>query len=250
MHAITRLGVSLFLCLLFLAPGEAEASARAAAQASKKGLAAAKSKKWDEAVEHLRTAVKESPRTKRHKVNLSLALTQRAITRVQKGKYDAALPELTEAIELDSKNALAHRYRGFVHLRKRNWQKSLEDYNVAVKLKKKDREPLIRRAFVHLQLDDKEAAIKDYSAILKNEAKDVEALLGRGYLYEVTEKFDKALVDAEAILAIQPANKEALARKKRLLLKTGRVTPPPKPTPRLAPLKRKPVSATPTPATR
>ncbi len=183
---------------------------------SKKGIAAAKAGKWDEAIENFLKAAKDDPGNKRVQYNLGLAYRQRGFAQIKKEKWQGAINDLGEALKRREDDPAAYRFRAFAYLRLRKWKEALSDYDVIVKEKSKDTEAIGRRAFVEVQLKKYDKALTDYTAALKLAPKDSDMMLARSYVYETTDKFDKALADAQAALKIKPSNTDALAAKKRL----------------------------------
>jgi tetratricopeptide (TPR) repeat protein len=58
----------------------------------------------------------------------------RGVARLEKGEYDAAISDLTKAIKMRPKYAMAHFYRGRAYFRKGEHDKSLSDLNEAIEL--------------------------------------------------------------------------------------------------------------------
>jgi len=56
------------------------------------------------------------------------------VARLEKGEYDAAISDLTKAIKMRPRFALAHFYRGRAYFRKGEHDKSLSDLTEAVEL--------------------------------------------------------------------------------------------------------------------
>ncbi|NOR65955.1 MAG: tetratricopeptide repeat protein [Woeseiaceae bacterium] len=62
------------------------------------------------------------------------AYCNQAVARLEKGEYDAAISDLTKAIKMRPRFAMAHFYRGRAYFRKGEHDKSLSDLAEAIEL--------------------------------------------------------------------------------------------------------------------
>ncbi len=58
----------------------------------------------------------------------------RGVARLEKGESDAAISDLTKAIEMRPRFAIAHFYRGRAYLRKREYDKAISDLDKAIEI--------------------------------------------------------------------------------------------------------------------
>ena len=185
-------------------------------EAAKEGLEAAKRKDWDKAVDSLRKAVTAEPNDNRNSVNLSLALQERGVARVQKNQLDQGIGDLSESLKIKGDNVTAHRFRAYALLSKRDYQHSVEDYDAVIGANGNDIEALDRRAYAFTALKQFDKAIADYTTMIKVKPKDIRGYLGRSYALDLTNQTKPAMDDVNKALEIDPKNESALNRKKRL----------------------------------
>jgi tetratricopeptide (TPR) repeat protein len=72
------------------------------------------------------------------------------VARLEKGEYDAAISDLTKAIKVRPRYALAHFYRGRAYFRKGEHDKSLSDLTKAIELDPALAVAFSERAVIHL----------------------------------------------------------------------------------------------------
>ncbi len=72
------------------------------------------------------------------------------VARLEKGEYDAAISDLTKAIKMRPRFALAHFYRGRAYFRKGEHDKSLSDLTEAIELDPALAVAYSERAVIHL----------------------------------------------------------------------------------------------------
>ena len=58
----------------------------------------------------------------------------RGVVRLEKGEHDAAISDLTKAIEMRPRFALAHFYRGRAYLGKSEYDKAISDFTEAIEI--------------------------------------------------------------------------------------------------------------------
>lgn len=58
----------------------------------------------------------------------------RGVARLEKREHDAAISDLTKAIEMRPRFAMAHFYRGRAYLGKSEWDRALSDFTEAIKI--------------------------------------------------------------------------------------------------------------------
>ena len=141
----------------------------------------------------------------------------RGIEEYKRGDLDAALADLTQAVERDPKDAEARLNRGFVRQAKGNLDGASEDYNHAIELDPKDARPYNNRGFVKQTKGDWEGALADYNTALKLAPKLPQAYLNRGNLKQSRGDLAGALADYNQAIKLDP--KDAPAYCNRGLIK-------------------------------
>ena len=95
--------------------------------------------------------------------NRALAFVSRGTAYYQKGAFDRAINDFTEAIRIDPKNAIAFGIRGHAYSKKRNVDEAIADYNEAIRLNPKDDSAFYFRGEAYRQKADYDRAIADYT---------------------------------------------------------------------------------------
>ena len=186
-----------------------------AANLTREGIEASKTKDWDKAI----AAFKRAAQLDQHYgPNLASALQQRATVYVSQKKF----------------------------------QEAIADYSEALKVKSNDPDIFERRAYAEMQLKNYDRALHDYSEAIKLSPEEPKYYQVRALIYQTKGDFKAALADVDKILKVDPNNQDALQRKKFLEAKLhAPPTPPPTPSgPIPNPNVRAPATATATPATK
>lgn len=89
------------------------------------------------------------------------AYYNQGVARLEKGEYDAAISNLTKAIKMRPRFALAHFYRGRAYFRKGEHDKSLSDLTEAIELDPALAVAYSERAVIHLTR-------KEYNKVWEN----------------------------------------------------------------------------------
>jgi lipoprotein NlpI len=144
----------------------------------------------------------------------------RGIEEYKKGDLDAALADLTRAIEGNPKDAEACLNRGFVRQAKGDLDGASADYNHAIELDPKDARPYNNRGFIKHAKGDWEGALADFNTAIKLAPKLPQAHLNRGNLKQARGDLDGALADYNQAIKLDP--KDAPAYCNRGLVKRAR----------------------------
>ena len=118
-------------------------------------------------------------------LNAALALSRtpaafglRGTLHYEKGRWDEAIADYTEAIRLDSANGEAFNNRAWTYYRAGRTAEALADADAAVRLLAKEAYVWDTRAHIHAELGNREAAIRDFRAALAIDPKHAEAKAG------------------------------------------------------------------------
>ena len=85
----------------------------------------------------------------------------------EKGDYDKAIAEYTEAIRLDQSYAKAYYYWGLAYRSKRDYEKAITDYTEAVRLDPTDAEVYNKRGIAYHATGDYDKAIADHTEAIR-----------------------------------------------------------------------------------
>jgi len=168
---------------------------------------------WDDAVK--KSADPGLPFTDRN-------LSNRAVALMHEGRYEAALPDLEEAIRLNPLNAHAWINRASIHSRNGNMESALRDADEALRLDPAFGEAHAERCAIRMKYSMDSAALEDCSRALELAPEYPIALLNRGVLLARRARMDEALRDFDAILRYDPANAVALYNRAMVLRQLGR----------------------------
>jgi tetratricopeptide (TPR) repeat protein len=203
--------------------GAAEGEARAKAeQAEKETLAAvqaeeerkakaaaeAEAKRKSEEAEQQRAALRaEEERRKQAEAEARAsysALVGQGNTNINNRDYDRAIAVLSEAIRLDSKNALAFTTRGVAYARKGDMDRAIADYNEAIRLDPNYALASANRGIAYASKGDNNRAIADYNEAIRLDPKSVLAFFNRALTYSKKGDNDRAIADYTEAIRLNP----------------------------------------------
>ncbi|HEU5227692.1 MAG TPA: tetratricopeptide repeat protein, partial [Ktedonobacteraceae bacterium] len=148
------------------------------------GLIAMTEERPKDALEAFTTALEHEPA-------LVAAWTNRAVLFFEQGDVEAAIADLTHALELD-RNATVLYNRGLAYQAKEQWQQAIADYEQALALDKTDMQDILyQRGICHFQLGNKAQAHLDFKAHLE---------MGDSAYREEISHFDPSFSTNEALL--------------------------------------------------
>src|SRR5215470_1039682 len=137
MHQLTSLFLISCAILFHSSPGQESASEHV-----KKGKQAIERGEFDQALEHLESAIRLDPKN-------AEAYSLRAKIRELGSEYDQAISDLTEVIRLNSRFPKAYSERAFMFIMKRDWDKAERDYTEAIRVDTSDAPSLWARAMIY-----------------------------------------------------------------------------------------------------
>lgn len=98
-------------------------------------------------------------------------------------KYQTALDNINNSIELDPNNPDAYGFRGFIYMfGMRNFEKAIENFTKILQMKYDDASSYYYRGLCYVYLKNNTEAIKDFTACLKYEPHHTDALLSRSFI--------------------------------------------------------------------
>lgn len=120
---------------------------------------------------------------------------------IKTDEYQKGIDELTEAIKLHSRYALAYYYRSLAYMKMEEYEKAIPDIDRAIKLDRKAYGFYNHRGSIYLFMKDYQKAIEDFNKSIKIEPKNVIAYIHRGDAYRESEKYQEAIEDYTSALA-------------------------------------------------
>jgi len=112
--------------------------------------------------------------TYRFRINVS-ALINQGNEKSDRGDYDGAIADYTEAIRLDPNNARAYNSRGWTYALKGDYDQAIEDANASLRIRPNDAPTLHTRGYAYAGKGDYDRAIADFEAALRIDPNQAEA---------------------------------------------------------------------------
>ncbi|MBD2147786.1 serine protease [Sphaerospermopsis sp. FACHB-1194] len=153
-------------------------------------------KRYAEAEVAINEAIKLSPR--------SGFYTNRGNLYVQQKKWELALADYNQAININPDFALAYYNRGNLYSDQKKWELALADYNQAIKINPDDADAYNNRGVLYSDQKKWELALADYNQAIKINPDDAGAYNNRGALYSDQKKWELALADYNQAIKINP----------------------------------------------
>ncbi len=185
----------------------------------------------------------------------------KAFSYMAEEKYDKAMSELDQTIQMDGRFAEAYGLRGYVHFRKQEYDLALADFNKTIELAPNlsgiqdvyEQRSLVRmikedyagalsdinkaialapgnfesyrtRALIKQQVGDLDGALADFARVIELDPDALAPYVDRATLYFRKGNLDAALADYTKALELVPSDKEAHLGRGIIYVLKGRVT--------------------------
>jgi tetratricopeptide (TPR) repeat protein len=150
--------------------------------------------------------------------NSADALAGRAWINMNRGQYEAALPDLNRAIDMSppASAAATRYYRGYALLRLKNYPQALTDLNEAIRLQPDNADYYLARGEVQQALERYDAALADFDEFNRRAPNDARGLIWRGEVLDAMGKPQEALAALERAVSLSPGNDFAVSERDRL----------------------------------
>jgi tetratricopeptide (TPR) repeat protein len=132
--------------------------------------------------------------------NRAIALGNRAAAQKQLGRYDEAVADLAEAIELDSGNPQYYSQRGDILVRQSKFKEAIDDYSGALSKRPGFAWALAGRGKARLSEGDAAGAIDDFTQGLRKTPGDLRMQLWRGRANTQAKDYEAAVKDLTGAL--------------------------------------------------
>jgi len=136
--------------------------------------------------------------------SLAAAYVSRGNRYDDKGDYDRAIVDYTEAIRLHPKLDYAFFRRGWDNARKNEYDRAIADSSQAIRLNSRSEAALLVRAYSNVRKGDYDRGIADYSAALSLNPKNAGAFRSRADAYLRKRDFDRAIADYTNAIKLLP----------------------------------------------
>jgi Flp pilus assembly protein TadD len=130
-------------------------------------------------------------------------------THLEKGDYDLAIREFTEAVRQDPNYPEAFANRAFAYLCKADYDRAIRDYGQAIRLKP-SADLFANRGLAYFNKGDYDHAIRDYDQAIGLSGSDAELFNDRGAAYSGKGDYDRAIQDYDQAIRLNPNYAAAL----------------------------------------
>ena len=149
------------------------------------------------------------------------------------GKYEQAIADAAEAIDINPKYEKAYLARALVYHQKGEVDLAIADYDRAIDLAPRDADALINRASLYDRKGDHDGAIREFDALLAmdsaqpmlSEVGHSFAYLNRGVAHFNRGEFDQAIADAGKAIEFNPKLSYAYLNRGRAYQAKGKYSP-------------------------
>lgn len=127
------------------------------------------------------------------------------------GRYDAALADLSRALELDSNLAGANLSRGWILFEQKDYETAIAEFDDALAKDGQLASAYAGRGTAQRQLGNTAAAIKDLTQAIRRVPNSADYYLRRAQCYNNNQQCAEAIADLNRALKIEPKNAVCLA---------------------------------------
>ncbi|MBF2067606.1 MAG: tetratricopeptide repeat protein [Calothrix sp. C42_A2020_038] len=126
------------------------------------------------------------------------------VEQLQRGNYQQAVVELTNAIEIKKDYAGAYSNRCLAYLQLEDYQNAVTDCNQSINLAPENIESYINRGIAYYRLGNFIAAIDDNNSVLRRKPQDFRAYYNRGIATAALKNYNDAILDYHRALSLVP----------------------------------------------
>lgn len=143
--------------------------------------------------------------------DFAAAYSNRCLVHIQLQDYEKAIQDCTQTLELNSNNSEAYLNRGLAYYRSANYEAAIPDYTQAIELQSDDFRAYYNRGLVRFELKDYTGAIADYNQALLNRQQHPGILLAevyndRGLAKLMLENIPDAIADFSQAINLDDRN--------------------------------------------
>ena len=132
------------------------------------------------------------------------------------GKFDDAIKNFNDAIEIDDECIPAYNGRGIAYANKKDFDAAIKDFDKTIKLDPKYAEGYSNRGEAYADKGDAQKALDDFNKAIELDPKYANAYNNRGALYAKAGDLDKAAADFKKAVELDPNNKTAAENLKKV----------------------------------
>ena len=131
----------------------------------------------------------------------------------EQAQWIKAIYELSKAIHLNPKFAVAYDNRGLAYANSGQWDRALSDFNQVLELDPNFSEVYVRRGFVWEMKGNLNQAVTDYNKAIEINPREARAYFFRGRAHGDRGLYDLALTDFNKAIELNPNSAEAYVRR-------------------------------------
>jgi tetratricopeptide (TPR) repeat protein/S1-C subfamily serine protease len=158
-------------------------------------------KRYDEGLAAITQAIYLAPRAAWY--------VNRGILYRRQQKYELALDDYNQAIELNPNHANAYNNRGNLYQDLQKYELALDDFNKAIEINPNFAILYYNRGNLYINQQKYDLALSDYNQAIELDSKLAMAYYNRGVLYDDQRKYELALADYSKAIDINPNLAEA-----------------------------------------
>jgi tetratricopeptide (TPR) repeat protein len=151
----------------------------------------------------------------------SVILSIRTVFYGYKEKFDTAMADINEAIELDKDNILSFGLRAAINEELKNYKVTLADLNRAIELEGKAAWAIASRGETYRQMGQYEAALADFDRAIELDGKYAWAIASRGQTYRQMGQYEAALADFDRAIELDGKLAWAIAERGEMYRQMG-----------------------------
>ncbi len=142
----------------------------------------------------------------------------RGLTYEKLQKYDKALEDYNQALELAPHYALAYNNRGSVYAELQQYDNAIADFNHAIREQSNYAEAYANRGAAYGNINQHKKALKDLTQSIEIEPHNAHAYYNRGIVYDDLQQHEKALKDFTRAIEFAPNHEFLYARRAKTYL--------------------------------
>ncbi|MCC8943093.1 tetratricopeptide repeat protein [Bradyrhizobium sp. Arg68] len=151
-------------------------------------------------------------------VDLSAIYNNRGVAWYFKGRFDTAVSDFTQAIDLKPEFAIAYLNRGRAWRRLKDPTKALADFSTALQADPNNADARSERAAALFDQGEIESAIADYDELIRLRPDYVRAYISQAACFVLKYEFDKALAQVNEAMRRAPDDLDVHHRRAELLI--------------------------------